>query len=109
MVFNQDFTRDSQELRRDVWQGLILKELAVKRAKNIKYLGVQLHENNKNKEHLEKQRKEAIIALPRLNKQGLTSNNIHPNMKGYLYNTYVRPVLFFSVKIFYLNPYEKTL
>ena len=73
----------------------------------MKYLGVIISEDDKNLEHILKQKKAAFRALARLKVLGIISGIVQPNMKGHLYNTYIRPVLFYGLENFNLNLSER--
>ena len=108
MIFNQKITRNSQEKRLDTWQEeIMLNGKPINQVPSMKYLGVHISDDDKNKAHIDKRKKAAITALARLNRLGFTSQNIHPNMKGHLYNTYIRPVLYYGLENYHLNKYEK--
>lgn len=108
MIFNEKVSRTVETKKLDTWQDDVkLNNIPIKRVKNMKYLGVEISDDDKNKQHLDKRNKSAIIALAKIKKIGLASTNIHPMTKGHLYNTHIRPILYYGIENIYLNKTEK--
>ncbi|RNA01555.1 RNA-directed DNA polymerase from mobile element jockey-like [Brachionus plicatilis] len=104
MIFNKKTQRPAEVLRKDIWQDNVkLNGIDIKQVKQMKYLGVEITDDNKHIEHLEKRKKSAMAALLKLKSLGLTGPNLHPVMKGHLYKTYVRPVLLYGIESLYLT------
>ncbi|RNA40614.1 RNA-directed DNA polymerase from mobile element jockey-like [Brachionus plicatilis] len=108
MVFNSSIKRNKNELNSDSWQGdLVLNGDVIKRVSKMKYLGMILTDDDKNAAHIDKCKKSALKALNRLRDLSLLTNESHPNMKGHLFNTYIRPVLLYGLENLSLNKLEK--
>ncbi|RMZ94372.1 RNA-directed DNA polymerase from mobile element jockey-like [Brachionus plicatilis] len=74
MIFNQAKTRSCQEKRADTWQAdVMLNGIAINQVKSMKYLGVHISDDDKNKVQIDNRKKSAITALARLNKLGFTT------------------------------------
>jgi hypothetical protein len=108
MIFNINVTRDAGERRTDMWQGeLRLNGITITQVESVKYLGVIVSDDDKNTLHIKKQKKAAYSSLAKLRVLGFISEVMHPSMKGHLYNTYIRPVLYYGLENFNLNATEK--
>lgn len=108
MIFNNSVIRKSDENKCDLWQEeLFLNEIKITQVKSMKYLGVIITEDDKNTEHINKRKKSVYAALAKIKTLGTLSNILQPNMKGQLYNAYIRPVLYYGIENFCLNKIEK--
>jgi hypothetical protein len=108
MVFNKKTTRTAQEMRSDSWQENVkLNGTNIEQVSQMKYLGVQISEDDKNVEHINKRKRAAFTALMKLKTLGIIDRNLHPTMKGQLYKTYIRPVLFYGLENFFLTKRDR--
>ena len=51
----------------------------------MKYLGMEIHDTNKNTYHIENRRKLAISSITRLKTLGVWTEHTNPYLKGHLY------------------------
>ena len=97
MVFNSKIKRTVVESRRDSWQGeLILDGKIIERVSVFKYLGVEINEENTDKDHLENRKKAAQRALSKLKHLDIICDKTNYFLKGHLYKTYIMPVLYYG-------------
>ena len=107
MVFNQNIKRTNKATKEDLWQGNVtLGEKTIQEVKNMRYLGIELSEDNKNKLHIEKRKKLAIGAVVKLKSLGIWNEFSTPFLKAHLYKTFIRPLLMYGMdRAFYTkNP-----
>ena len=64
----------------------------------MKYLGVEVEENDKNKQHLEKRKRLALSSVARLKSLGIWSEYTNPYLKAHIYKTFIRPVLMYGME-----------
>jgi hypothetical protein len=108
MIFNLNITRSSSETKQDLWQEeLSLNGAKITQVDSMKYLGVDIMDNDKNTDHIKRRKKAAYGALAKIGVLGINSEIMHPNMKGHLYKTFVRPVLYYGLENFNLNLTER--
>ncbi|CAF0820365.1 unnamed protein product [Brachionus calyciflorus] len=99
MVFNKNLNRSAKEQRLDTWQGdLTLNAIKIQQVDTMKYLGVNISDDDKNGNHITRRKKAAYGALSKIKILGITSDSIHPNMKGQMYKIYIRPVLLYGLE-----------
>ncbi|CAF0743838.1 unnamed protein product [Brachionus calyciflorus] len=104
MIFHFKLKRNVAELKEDIWQGnLVLDGTAIKRVDTMKYLGVDISEDDRLSKHLSKRKRLVQQALFKLKIIGLQTPFLHPIMKGQLYKTYIRPILLYGLETFYLK------
>ncbi|CAF0788801.1 unnamed protein product [Brachionus calyciflorus] len=108
MVFNGKMSRNAKEQREDLWQeDLVLNGSNITQVQSMKYLGANISDDDKNTVHIARRKKAAYGAFAKVKILGITSETIHPNMKGQLYKIYIRPVLLYGKENFNLNKAEK--
>ncbi|CAF0758528.1 unnamed protein product [Brachionus calyciflorus] len=73
----------------------------------MKYLGVILTDDNKNTEHISKYKRSALKAFNKVKKFSLLSNEVYPNKKEHLYNTFIRSILYYGLENPYLSKRER--
>lgn len=107
MIFYKNVARTAQERRLDLWQEDInIKNTGIKQITHMRYLGVEISDDDKNLEHLNLRKRKAMAAVMKLKSLGLIDNSIHPITKGHIYKTYIRPVLFYGLENSYLTKTE---
>lgn len=104
MVFNSKFKRKSKDSMLDQWEDeLELDGSVIRRVPSMRYLGVEISEDDRIAEHLEKRKRLVFQSISRLKTIGLHTHHLHPIMKGQLYKTYIRPILLYGIEAFHLN------
>ena len=94
MVFNENYYSKKKKKKTKI----TLDNQIIKQVSKMKYLGMEISSDNKNKSQLESRRSIAIAASMKLKSLGLFTNQIHANMKAQLYKTYIRPILLYGTK-----------
>ena len=74
---------------------------------HIKYLGTYLSQKLNNSKHIEHRKALTVRALARAKSQWLDSPCLPYDMKSFLYNTYVRPVLWYGLEFLNLTKKEE--
>jgi hypothetical protein len=74
---------------------------------NMKYLGVEINSNYKNTCHIKNRKMAAHTAIAKLTNLGFTTANVNYNMRGFLYKTFVRPLLFYGLENLTLSKFKK--
>ncbi|RNA27177.1 hypothetical protein BpHYR1_002308 [Brachionus plicatilis] len=88
----------------DQWEDeLELDGSVIRRVPSMRYLGVEISEDDRIAEHLEKRKRLVFQSISRLKTIGLHTHHLHPIMKGQLYKTYIRPILLYGIEAFHLN------
>lgn len=68
----------------------------------LKHLGSEVFCNCSTKAHTEKRRLLALAAVAKLKTEGIINNLVGCQVKARLYNTFIRPILFYGVECFAL-------
>ncbi|RNA42314.1 RNA-directed DNA polymerase from mobile element jockey-like [Brachionus plicatilis] len=99
IIFSCKKTRTAADRRDDWWQDeLTLEREKIRRVTSMKYLGVEFNEQNSDQNHLEARKRAALGALARLKNLEILTENTCPFLKGYLYKTYILPVLIYGME-----------
>ena len=78
----------------------------ISKVSEMRYLGLELNDLNKNTSHLKKRRMLSYACLSRITASGIyLKKQTNPRQIVQLYKTYIRPILFFGCENFF---YEKT-
>ncbi|CAF0762535.1 unnamed protein product [Brachionus calyciflorus] len=100
MTFNSKTNREAQERRKDTWEGEItLDGTTINKVKNFKYLGVELNEENNDKDHIAKRKKSSPIALSKIKSLDILNENTNGYLKGHLYKTFIMSVLYYGAEV----------
>ena len=107
MVFNPNCFRNSNEMAKDSWNGmLLLAGSPIEKVKEFRYLGVEIHENNTKSPHISKRKQSALALVSKLQSIGLTNYNIHPNLQVEMFKISIRPILMYGFENLILNKTE---
>jgi hypothetical protein len=66
---------------------------------SMRYLGLYINDNGDNKTHLDVKCDYALKRLSELSRIGIYSSEIHPIMKGQIYQTMIRPIILYGCEI----------
>ncbi|RNA14504.1 RNA-directed DNA polymerase from mobile element jockey-like [Brachionus plicatilis] len=94
MICNKKCRRSKSNQLEDIWQEeLILDGVQIQKVDSVKYLGVEIHDTNRNKTHLDNRIRLDLRSSARLKSMEIWTEHTNPYLKGHLYKTFVRPVL----------------
>ncbi|RNA17259.1 RNA-directed DNA polymerase from mobile element jockey-like [Brachionus plicatilis] len=94
MICNKKCRRSKSNQLEDIWQEeLILDGVQIQKVDSVKYFGVEIHDTNRNKTHLDKRIRLALRSSARLKSMEIWTEHTNPYLKGHLCKTFVRPVL----------------
>ena len=74
--------------------------------KQFRYSGIIFNEKMNNEAHIEKRRQATFAMINRIRKLGFDAGNMHPNLIGNMFKTYVCPVLMYGCEKLDLNESE---
>lgn len=101
---NKEIKRDSTSNIQDIWQQeLKLCGENIEEVEQMRYLGFELDNSDKNNKHLAKLKQKAYSSLSKLNILGINTDYLSPFMKGQLFKVYIRPMLYYGTENMYFN------
>ncbi len=109
MLFNKNakvssIVKTSEKIQPDP----VLNGEKITRTSELRYLGLELNDLNKNSSHLKKRKSLAYACLSRLISSGIYCRfTTDPKLIVQLYRTYVRPILFYGNENFDFNKTER--
>lgn len=89
-----------------VTQDLKLCKKPIVESNSVKYLGVVINSNTKNKDHIEKRKRIADINLGSLTAAGVLNQQMDTETKITLFKIYIKPVLYYGLESLQLTQEE---
>ncbi|CAF1064992.1 unnamed protein product, partial [Brachionus calyciflorus] len=104
LTFNNKISRTKSEKLMDIWNGdLTLDGRDIRKSNELKYLGVIMNDENSDKPHLERRKKATQSALAKLKSVDIINEKTNPYLKGFLYKSYIMPVLYYGMETVHLT------
>jgi len=80
------------------FEKIVVKGTEINKVAQFKFLGYQIKANNSNSEHLKRRKTLAMAVIGKLNDLGLNNENLAPEVKGTLFQTFFRSRLIYGLE-----------